>query len=177
MTSDVIKKYFLQDNPRCEQGGDEFNKVVAAKKRADKIRYFLRLLETYKPLIEDNKKNGVTQPSNFETGEMCPICRGKVRARGFEIKSTSYKKIKSTSYKLYDHCYIACASTAADNAKSKYTEEQYERHNNVKKKYGENSTWPYWKFSPTKHGWKLERREWNDVSKMAFHFIMYAPPL
>ena len=97
-----------------------------------------------------------------------------MRARGFEARPNS---TKPTSYKLYDHCYIACASTADAKAKENYTHGQYDLHINVKNENGEDSTWPYWKFSPTRHGWKIERREWNDDSKMEFHFIMYAPPL
>ena len=179
--SKQYKPCFEPRDPYSEGGGDEFNQVVAAKDKPGRINYFLTLLEINVPRIQ---KNGGTQPKNFDTGEKCPIMdcfaastarKGDVRGRGFEALP---KATEPTSYKLYDHCYIACPSLSKKNAKEKYGDTQYELHINVKNKYGEDSfSWPYWKFSPTLHGWKLERREWNDESKMAFHFIMYAPPL
>ena len=88
------------------------------------------------------------------------------------------KKSDSTpTYRLYDQCYIACGSTPHEKARRTYEGGgQYDRHINFKKSKNGGEHWPYWKFTPTAHGWKIERREWGDEKKMEFNFIMYAPP-
>ena len=194
------KKYVRSFEPpdaHDEAGGADLNEVVDAmtKKEGGKKAFFIQLLKKEKPYIVDYHNSDKSDdepplPSNFnvdfDTGENMEKCsikgccsgrfRDKVRGRGFEVKKS--KKSNSTpTYRLYDHCYIACESTPDEKARKTYEGGgQYDRHTNFKKSKNGGEHWPYWKFTPTAHGWKIERREWKDGCKMEFNFIMYAPP-
>jgi hypothetical protein len=191
---------FIRQDAGDEAGGADLVAAVDAmtKEEGGKKAFFIQLLKKEKPYIVDYHNSDKSDdekdlPENFntyfDTGdnmEKCPIedCgsgrfHNKVRGRGFEVKKS--KKSDSTpTYRLYDHCYIACETTSDKKARKTYEGGgQYDIHTNFKL---QNQTpngvqWPYWKFTTTRHGWKIERREWGDEDKMEFNFIMYAPPL